>query len=588
VNSLLGRPFVHRARFVVILAAITAYIAYVTSLGLGRDYSAEAVLLVPSTNVSDAGSLDEATRLAATYAALIPRDSHVARSVAEGAGTSISSVAGRIGVTATRAAPLLRLEFRGRTPKDALAGVRATVDALTGTSPASPNIAANSISVVDPPHVARRTSLGDTVARAELLVRARTGSGYLGNADQAGRLAGTYAVLITEDPAILERVAGEFGLTTDEVRNRISAVNDFGTSLLRIRFEGSTPEAAVAGATYAAELVSNKEPASPRIVPGSISLVQLPELPDEGLSTPYIVAIGALLGLILGTVLVAVWNKAHPRLGDVNALSAAASAPATAIHNRQDDTLKALLDRWRELGGRSPTRVALLPAEPSHRSATERVAELLLASADVTDALGSRGSAGATQRPAAARRSEEADEIVTGTLRRASSERTLRPAERESDVRILIGSAPAAAAMWSDVVVVVAEPGASANAVAATRAALEQFGVRPGWALLVDKRSAASKSRSATGRVATSAAKALEGGALLVASLPKRRNAQSRSAPAGGAKSSQPSEAPTIATTTAEQARRAGTVTSVSAGRSRRAAARRAAAEADARGGKEA
>jgi capsular polysaccharide biosynthesis protein len=525
----LGRPLVHRARFAVILAVITAYIAYVTSLGLGRDYNAEAVLLVPSTNLSDSGSLEEATRLAAAYAQLIPRDSRIARAVTEGTGAAPGAVAGRIGASATSSAPVLVVQFRGGSRQASLAGIRAAVDAVAGPTPASPNIAANSISVVSPPRVVLPPGSRQPIGQAQLLVRAKSGSGFLGNADQADRLAGTYAVLITEDPAILERVALEFGLTTDEVRDRISAVNDFGTSLLRIRFRASTPEAAVAGATYAAELVSDTQPASPRIVPGSISLVQLPELPDEGLSTPYIVAVGALLGLILGTTLVVVWERAHPRVSDADDLSAAAAAPASALRGRHDDTLKALLDRWRELGGRSPTRVALLPADAPHRGATERAAELLLASGDDTDALAARRTS--SRRPVRPAR-EEPDDLGAGGLRRASSERTLRPAERESDVRILIGSAPAAAAMWSDLVVLVAEPGASANAVAATRAALEQFGVRPGWALLVDKRATAPTPRSTSGRVATGAARALEGGAQLVPRLEGRvRRAVTRTGP---------------------------------------------------------
>jgi hypothetical protein len=294
--------------------------------------------------------------------------------------------------------------------------------------------------------------------------------------------------------------------------------------------------------------------------------------------------------LILGCTLVVVWERAHPRVGTPDDLSAAAGAPASALRGRHDDTLKALLDRWRELGGRSPTRVALLPADAVHRSATERAAELLLASGDGTDALAARRTS--TRRPARPA-PEEQDDLGAGGLRRASSERTLRPAERESDVRILIGSAPAAAAMWSDLVVLVAEPGASANAVSATRGALEQFGVRPGWALLIDKRAAAPAPRSAPGRVATGAAKALEGGAQLVPRLEGRvRRAVTRSGPSTPTGSASPA-APTggngareaAAVAPAEPVRLPGSVTPVGRRRSSGAPSRSAADERESRGG---
>ena len=69
--------------------------------------------------------------------------------------------------------------------------------------------------------------------------------------DQSNTLAGTYAVLIPKDTAILGSVASRLGTSVSDVQKRISVINTIGTALLQIDYRGTSAANSIAGATAA-------------------------------------------------------------------------------------------------------------------------------------------------------------------------------------------------------------------------------------------------------------------------------------------------------------------------------------------------
>jgi capsular polysaccharide biosynthesis protein len=180
--------------------------------------------------------------------------------------------------------------------------------------------------------------------------------------DQAIGLAATDATLIPQDAAIVGSVARALQTTTDNVRSRLSAANDSTTAILRIDYRGTSASSAQVGATTALRSIAGPHPVSPNIAPNSIAIVRLPTPPGPSRGVPTLVAIGIILGLALGSLLFVAWERADPRIDDVDELGAAAASPATSFDSMSDATSAALLERWRELAGQPPRSVALIPA----------------------------------------------------------------------------------------------------------------------------------------------------------------------------------------------------------------------------------
>jgi capsular polysaccharide biosynthesis protein len=134
---------------VIALCAITvAILAYLVASARSTTYSAEALGVV---HQSSSLTPDQANRLAVTYASLIPKDAAIRRRVAAAVETTPGEVGRRLSVFNDSTTALLRIDYRGTSADDALAGARATLRSLAGPNPTSANIAPGSIGVVQLP-----------------------------------------------------------------------------------------------------------------------------------------------------------------------------------------------------------------------------------------------------------------------------------------------------------------------------------------------------------------------------------------------------------------------------------------------------
>ncbi len=279
-----------------------------------------------------------------------------------------------------------------------------------------------------------------------------------GTAGEATNLATTYADLIPEDRQILGSVASQIGRTQDEVLKNALVTHDFDTSLLRLSYTDGDSSIAIAGARIFAQAVTGPEPVSPRIAPGSLAIVHLPSIASSRTMSGIQVAIlGVILGIALAIVLILAWERSDGRIDHVKALSTEAGCAASSLDQTTSRSLGALLDRWIDLGGAPPVRVALLAVAESSEKAAVAVA----------------------------------DQLLEGWVR--SERRSARDGMSPSEEQLVIdvGGTPGGTAagevlaLEADVIVLVAVNGTRAAEVRETVAILSQFGKQPSWALLV-------------------------------------------------------------------------------------------------------
>jgi capsular polysaccharide biosynthesis protein len=321
---------------------------------------------------------------------------------------------------------------------------------------------------------------------AEALVVVPSGAGPKGpgNAQEATKLAVTYAAVIPQDDRILERIARSSGVSRTLVKRELTATTDQATSLIHLRFKDDRPNIAVAGARAAAEAVTARVRVSPSIAPGSIALVRFPTTPTGSSRPATTVPIGIVLGLVLGLILLVAWERTDARTDDVASLEAETGCPATRLGDLSTRSAVALLQHWRSLAARPAPRLALVAAGANADSAAMGAARHLHEAAQREgmaigiedwqaggdDDARSPGQSNGQGNPAAAQR-------------HAADRPTLVAAGSP-------GRDPAgeAAILDSDFVVLVASPGARAADIRQTVSVLEQFGVSPGWALLTEGR----------------------------------------------------------------------------------------------------
>jgi hypothetical protein len=287
--------------------------------------------------------------------------------------------------------------------------------------------------------------------------------------DQAIRLAVTDAVLIPRDAAIARSVARSLQTTPKDVRSRLSVFNDPATAILRIEYSGATASEALAGATAVLRSIAGPRPVSPNIAAGSIQIVRLPTPPAASRTAPTLVAIGVILGLALGSILLVAWERADPRIDDLDDLSAVAAGPAVSFDALTRAAAGALLERWRKLGGGSSVSVALVPVTEGLEPTVDELAHAL------------------------ARVDETA--VVAAPV----TSRSLLP--RGLGMSLVVGGVPGGpragegVASACDLTVLVVERGTRRADLHLALEVLHRFGVRPAWAILLSPGSPQAVSR---------------------------------------------------------------------------------------------
>jgi capsular polysaccharide biosynthesis protein len=286
--------------------------------------------------------------------------------------------------------------------------------------------------------------------------------------DQANRLAVTYVGLIPNDQTIATAAARALRTTPADVMHRTSAFNDLNTALVRIDYRAASPDGARAGAATVLNAIAGPHPVSRNIAPKAISVVAEPAKVSSSRSVKTLAAVGVLLGLALGALLIFTWERMDPRIDDVRQLSSELGCPASSFEAISDPTTAALLERWKTLArqplARQPQlRVALLPVSSSVERELRLVADKLSRGlGDHTDAT-IRGGAGCVL-------------LESGVVDE--------------------GSFDASVPMSSDVTIMVVERGTPLVAVRDTARILHTFGIAPAWAILMGSGTNAVASRT--------------------------------------------------------------------------------------------
>lgn len=363
-------------------------------------YTAEAVLVVPANSGAvDPGSADQAVKLADTYQRLIPQNRELLSTVAN--RTSLSSAAVRGAVTVRRRGDnaLLEIAFVAPERNVAIAGANAFGEAL---GQGAPGIPAQGITVVN-----RAQSAGPVRGipprfRASTIVLVSSGSGGPGpgNADQANKLATTFAGIIPSDQEILRSVGRRLGRSTTAVSKRLTVVNDAETSLLRIRYKGIDPMEARLGARLVAEAVSGSGPVAGAIPPRSLKLVRLPTTTTGVYTTGVLLGVAGVLGIALGLLLVVVLERANPRIKDPRGAEALLRTPTISARRLTPEAAESLTRGWYEVAvraGRVPDdrapSVALVPATEAAVPAAHDLAERLMVDSGAATEAATAGAA---------------------------------------------------------------------------------------------------------------------------------------------------------------------------------------------------
>jgi capsular polysaccharide biosynthesis protein len=279
--------------------------------------------------------------------------------------------------------------------------------------------------------------------------------------DQAVGLAVTDAALIPKDAAVARSVARALNTTTKDVQNRLSVFNDPTTALLRVDYRGKSASEAQSGATAVLRSIAGSQPVTPNIAPNSIQIVRLPTPPAPSRGVATLLAIGIILGLALGSLLLVAWERADPRIDDLDELGAAVTSPATSFDAMSDAAAAALLERWRELAGRPPTSVALVPATEGLEGSLGDLACVL----------------------------ELADENTTVVLQTESQ--SSLPARGETS--LFVGGVPGGrnagegVALACNLTVLVVERGTPRMDLRRVLEVLQRFGIHPAWSILVSQ-----------------------------------------------------------------------------------------------------
>jgi capsular polysaccharide biosynthesis protein len=480
---------------IIVVAAIAYEVAGLQS----ATYTAQSNVVVTSAPGPLSGNTSGATSLASTYAGALPNDPTLQAYVAK---TAHVNPLGTI-VTLSPKGSVINLEFFAHTRAGALAGARAIANGLSGAKPTSSVVSPNTLTVLQDPFTATlnpasvntanttaaasRAALASGIttaatplppsqtypymAQVSLMVPPNAGGPSEGiNPDDADKLATTYAGIIPVDQTLLADIGNAVHQSTSQVASNLTVANEASTSILQIGYKASNPQTATTGARTAATLLTGPNPVAAGIVPSSLQVVSLPTQlgPATTMHKSRTVAIGAVLGLILGLVLLVAWERSDPHVTDPRSLSGQFGCPATPADRLSPDAARALLERWASLTDHVPARVAILPADAASVEHADEVARLLARSGDGVRYLDAR----------------------SGTLPDALSNGHL--ADGRDSIALVHAAPPGnggeAVALSCDLAIVVVRSGARNAEIRGMAEELANFGVVPAWALLTPRR----------------------------------------------------------------------------------------------------
>jgi hypothetical protein len=353
------------------------------------EYRSTAVLAVPpSLGKQETGDVAVASSLAASLRQIIPSDPEVRSTLARELDLDRSTVAERTSVSQPGDSTVLRLTYRSPSSAGALKGAEAFVRAVlrasrsTGEEAAGPaDIPADSVRILEIPDTASLAA-GRTLpysATAAVVVQ-DAGSASV-DADGARRLATTYAALITEDDEIHNAVRDAVSRAGQPAGDlELAATSEAETSVLDVTVSGPDRMAVLEGSRALADAVTDGDPVSDNIVPGSLAAVRVPKTPpaeQAGSSSAATLIAAAFVGILLGLVGLVGWERRQRRVAHGRDVSRLLDVPASVVSLADADAGRDLVRQWSAAGAPPPAAVALLPADGRARRSAEALAEAL-------------------------------------------------------------------------------------------------------------------------------------------------------------------------------------------------------------------
>jgi len=208
---------------------------------------------------------------------------------------------------------------------------------------------------------------------AESILVVRAGGPLAAQPDASTKLAATYATLVPLDSKVQEAI--ERALPSQQ-GSSFTASNDANTALLRVTYKAPNSRLAVDGAQTVAHVISGSKPASASIAPNTIDVVRLPHTATSSGSTPgELILIGAILGLLLGLVLVVFWRSRDARIDVLRELRQQLSCPCFDASVHSASGLHILVET---LTSSTASTICVLPCTSRDQRAETRLLEELI------------------------------------------------------------------------------------------------------------------------------------------------------------------------------------------------------------------
>lgn len=186
------------------------------------------------------------------------------------------------------------------------------------------------------------------------------------------QLAATYAALIPLDSRIQGHIERALPNLQDE---SFTVANDPNTAVLRLSFSARTRAQAISGARVLARSISGANPASENIDPKTVAVASLPtSASDSGASSTYL-AVAAILGVVLGLVLLGFWRPRDARVDTLGELRRQIECPCFEVDLKTSVGLRPLFDAFADII--SNRRIVAVPAKAKYASGAESLSRVL-------------------------------------------------------------------------------------------------------------------------------------------------------------------------------------------------------------------
>jgi len=340
-------------------------------------------------------------------------------------------------------------------------------------------------------------------ANSILLVNPGASAHSPGSAQEAANLAATYAGLIPADDAIVSYVASKTGLSFGQVQSDLAVTVQNGTSLLVVTFNTPVPKTSLIGANATAHAISGEQPVTAAIPAGTTVVTkQAVDTTRHSTSGSIVLVLGGIFGILLGLILALAWERADPRFDRPAQVTEILGVPTRLASELSDASAVAIMRQWQTEAGAESIRVAFLAGVANVQGPIGAVARRFASSAN------SWGTQATVRQPVPTeigrRRSDAERQANQRRSPRAKPSTTPNRAAAPT-IQFLVGGMPGAeggevVAQQADITVLSITPEAKVREVQRSVEILEELGVTPSWALLIDSKVATATRRLRTPR----------------------------------------------------------------------------------------